>query len=190
MHMITSKEDLRLYIRQDRKRNLGGCNGITYLFRRIYLSDDMMSYLYLRALRKYEYALNCRKGILGKFIICVRKWHWHKLGVRFNISIGPNMIGPGFRLAHVVGGGIIINCHSMGSNCGANVNVLVGNKDNADAVPTIGDNVRLSTGCMVIGKITIGNNVIVAPNAVVTKDVPDNVIVGGVPARIIKCRNT
>ena len=34
--------------------------------------------------------------------------------------------------------------------------------------------------------MTIGNNVVVAAGAVVTKDVPDNCVVGGVPARIIK----
>ena len=39
-----------------------------------------------------------------------------------------------------------------------------------------------------IGRIKIGNNVIVAPNAVVINDVPDNVIVGGVPAKIIKTK--
>lgn len=37
-----------------------------------------------------------------------------------------------------------------------------------------------------IGKVRIGNNVVVAPNAVVVKDIPDNAIVGGVPAQIIK----
>lgn len=55
-------------------------------------------------------------------------------------------------------------------------------------VPTIGDNVFLGLGSKVFGGITIGNNVIVAPNAVVTKDVPDNCVVAGVPARIIKDR--
>ena len=34
--------------------------------------------------------------------------------------------------------------------------------------------------------VTIGNNVVVASGAVVTKDVPDNVVVGGNPAKIIK----
>ena len=46
--------------------------------------------------------------------------------------------------------------------------------------------VELTLGCKVIGGITIGNNVIVAPNSVVVKDVPDNSVVSGVPARTIK----
>ncbi len=53
-------------------------------------------------------------------------------------------------------------------------------------IAEIGDNVELAVGCKVIGRIKIGNNVIVAPNAVVVKDVPNNAIVGGVPATIIK----
>lgn len=53
-------------------------------------------------------------------------------------------------------------------------------------IAEIGDNVELAVGCKVIGRIKIGNNVTVAPNAVVVKDVPNNAIVGGVPATIIK----
>lgn len=34
----------------------------------------------------------------------------------------------------------------------------------------------------------IGNNVTIAPNAVVVKDVPDNVVVGGIPAKILKIK--
>ena len=37
-----------------------------------------------------------------------------------------------------------------------------------------------------IGRIHVGNNVIIGANAVVNKDVPDNVIVAGVPAKVIK----
>lgn len=39
------------------------------------------------------------------------------------------------------------------------------------------------------GGIFIGNNITVAPNAVVTHDVPDNCIVAGVPAKIIKYKS-
>ena len=44
----------------------------------------------------------------------------------------------------------------------------------------------MTTGCKVVGKITVGNNVIIAPNSVVVKDVPDNAIVSGIPAKILK----
>lgn len=52
----------------------------------------------------------------------------------------------------------------------------------------IGNNVELCVGAKVIGKVCIGDNVIVAPNAVVIHDVPSNSIVGGVPAKILKTR--
>ena len=74
----------------------------------------------------------------------------------------------------------------MGNYCSANVNVLVGNNKTLDDRPIIGDYVRLTTGCKVYGGITIGNHVIVAPNSVVVKDVPDNCVVSGIPAKIIK----
>ena len=51
---------------------------------------------------------------------------------------------------------------------------------------TVGNNVWFGAGVHVTPGVTIGNNVVVAAGAVVTKDVPDNVLVGGVPAKIIK----
>lgn len=64
--------------------------------------------------------------------------------------------------------------------------MVVGSKHDNSQIAVIGDNVELAVGSKVIGKIRIGNNVVVAPNAVVVKDVPDNAIVGGVPAKIIR----
>lgn len=50
----------------------------------------------------------------------------------------------------------------------------------------MGNDVYISAGARMIGKITIGNNVIIGTNAVVNKDVPDNCIVAGVPAKVIR----
>lgn len=50
----------------------------------------------------------------------------------------------------------------------------------------IGDNVWIGSNATVLAGITIGNGAIVAAGAVVTKDVPENAVVGGVPAKIIK----
>lgn len=52
----------------------------------------------------------------------------------------------------------------------------------------IGDNVWAGYGAQIMSGVTIGSNVIVGAGAVFTKDVPSNVIVGGVPARIIEER--
>ena len=51
---------------------------------------------------------------------------------------------------------------------------------------TIGNNVWIGGNVTILPGVTIGNNVVVAAGAVVTKDVPDNSLVGGVPAKIIK----
>jgi maltose O-acetyltransferase len=51
---------------------------------------------------------------------------------------------------------------------------------------TIGDDVWIGGNAVILPGVTIGNNCVVAAGAVVTKDVPANSLVAGVPARIIK----
>lgn len=51
---------------------------------------------------------------------------------------------------------------------------------------TVGDNVWIGGNAVINPGVTIGNNVVVASGAVVVKDVPDNVVVGGNPARVLK----
>ncbi len=51
---------------------------------------------------------------------------------------------------------------------------------------TIGNDVWIGGNVTILPGVTIGNNVIVAAGAVVTKDVPDNCLVGGVPARPLR----
>ena len=50
----------------------------------------------------------------------------------------------------------------------------------------IGNNVWIGGGVNILSGITVGNNVVIAAGAVITKDVPNNVVVAGVPAKIIK----
>lgn len=81
--------------------------------------------------------------------------------------------------------GQIINCKSMGYNCSVNKGVVIGNKKGQENRAIIGDNCYFTLGCKVIGKVNIGDNVIVAQNSVFVKDIPSNTIVSGVPAKII-----
>lgn len=50
----------------------------------------------------------------------------------------------------------------------------------------IGDSCLIGIGAMISAGVTIGNNCVVGAHSVVTKDVPDNTIVAGNPARVIK----
>lgn len=50
----------------------------------------------------------------------------------------------------------------------------------------IGDDVWIGGNCTILPGVTIGNNVVVAAGAVVTDDVPDNCVVGGIPAKVLK----
>lgn len=93
-----------------------------------------------------------------------------------------------------VGGGLVIqHGHSMrlgASHVGRNLqiwhNVTVGKERSGGSLPVIGDNVKICTGAVVLGGITIGNNVVIGACTVVVKSVPDNCVVVGNPARIVK----
>jgi serine O-acetyltransferase len=91
-------------------------------------------------------------------------------------------IGAGFSIYHVFG-----TTFGEKVKLGAN-NTLVHGVTLAginELYPTTGDNIYFGPCCCILGGITIGNNVVIGANAVVTKDIPDNAIVVGNPSRII-----
>lgn len=51
---------------------------------------------------------------------------------------------------------------------------------------TVGNNVWFGGGVKVMPGVTIGNNVVIAAGSVVTRDIPDNVLAGGVPCKVIR----
>ncbi len=52
----------------------------------------------------------------------------------------------------------------------------------------LGENVWLGTGAKVLDGVTIGRDVVVGANAVVTEDLPDGAVAAGVPARVVRRR--
>ena len=100
------------------------------------------------------------------------------------LYIHCDSLGPGLFIQH--GFATTIGAQRIGRNCWINQQVTVGFRNDGIGQPVIGDNVTIFAGAKVLGGITIGNNVTIGANAVVINDVPDNCVVVGVPARIVK----
>ena len=102
---------------------------------------------------------------------------------RSGLEILVSQLGGGVIMPHW--GRIILNAESIGSGLYVFHNVTIGN-DYRTGRPSIGSNVFLGAGSIVIGKIHIGDHAVVAAGSVVVRDVPSKSLVAGNPARVIK----
>lgn len=107
---------------------------------------------------------------------------WYRPGDKYFIISKTLKMKGGFLLAHPYA--TVLNADSIGKNFSCRHCTTLSEKSNGR--PQIGDNVTLGANVTIIGNVHIGNNVIVFAASVVVKDVPDNCIVVGNPAKIIK----
>ena len=125
-----------------------------------------------------------------------------KLLVRFNLFLNgcfigvPSTVGPGLYLPHPVG--VVIGSEGgvLGKNVIIHQNVTLGLIHPASGIteitlrPHIDDGAMISAGAVVLGGLRIGKRSVVGANAVVLKDVPDDSIAVGIPARILPKKET
>lgn len=108
----------------------------------------------------------------------------------FGIEISPRCyIGRGLFLPHT--SGTVIGAWEIGDNAIIFQGVTLGAKEadfsyKKELRPLLGNNVIVGAGAKVLGGIYVGDNVRIGANAVVTKNVPENTMAVGVPAKIFK----
>ena len=169
---IKSKQDLKEFMKLDLKSR-----GLECLPKFYQIRKPIVHYTVL--LRKAEYLQNTKTGPLSRLLCKITTLRLKLLGAKLGFSITPNTFGPGLYIVHW--GSIVISSKAkIGQN--ARVHSCV----NISGAPTIGKNIYLAPGAIIMGDITIGDNVSIGANAVVTSSFPDDVVVLGNPARIVK----
>ena len=131
----------------------------------------------LRTTQKYP-----KHTFLGTFWRLVLR-HYQ---IKYGFQIYPEtQIGAGLYLGHW--GSLVINPKTkIGKNCNIaqGVTIAQANRGKNEGVPEIGDEVWIGPNAVIVGNIKIGNNVLIAPNAYVNFDVPENSVVIGNPGII------
>ena len=121
-----------------------------------------------------------KNTILGKFWRLILR-HYQ---IKYGFQIYPEtQIGEGLYLGHW--GALVINPKTkIGKNCNIaqGVTIAQANRGKNEGVPEIGNEVWIGPNAVIVGHITIGDNVLIAPNAYVNVDIPANAVVMGNPA--------
>lgn len=164
-----------------RKRNF-------FYFVKCYVINPGFRYSFLMRSAKYLKS----KGILFLPIYVITRLLLNHYQFKYGISIPYNTdIGPGLYIGHF--GGVVVSSEAkIGYNCNINQEVTIGAAYGGKypGTPIILNNVYFGPGSKIIGGITIGNNVAIGANCVVTKSVDDYSVVIGVPARVVSMKGS
>ncbi len=170
-------------IRRDLYRRTNGHVGLKQ-FIRCYFIYHGFRYVVLIRLSKYFK----NHPVLRYFLYCPVRLMAFLCGSKYGIDIPLSVdIGSGLRIEHF--GGIFLSARTViGKNCNILNNVTFGYLPRGIHKGTpisVGNNVYIGPGAKILGKITVGNNVVIGANTVVTKNVPDNCTVFGIPGRVV-----
>lgn len=136
---------------------------------------------------RIEYFLTQNRKKNKFLILFFIKWMRRHYSFKYGIQIpGITQIGKGFYIGHF--GTIVVNSNAIiGDNVNISHGVTIGqtNRGKNKGAPIIGNEVYIGPGAIIIGNVKIGSRAAIGANAVVTQDVPEGAVVGGVPAKII-----
>ena len=179
---IKTRKELKFVIIADKIMN--DCEGrrLKEKIKLFFFPNYIMNFLI--EMRKCSYFKH-QKGLFNKFLLAVHYAKYRKLGMKLGFSIGVDSLGYGVVIPHY--GTIVIG----GTNRIGNYAVLHTSTCISSNGKIIGDGLYLSTGAKITSKIKLGNNISIGANSLVNKDCEqDNILLGGMPAKVIKQEET
>lgn len=142
---------------------------------------------YMKKFHAYFRKAQCCKN---KFLGLYYRYRFSRIRNKYGIEISAkNQIGKGLYIGHPYA--ITLNpAVIMGENCNIHKGVTIGkeNRGTRKGTPKIGNNVWIGINATIVGNITIGDDVLIAPNSFVNCDVPSHSVVFGNPC-IIKSKD-
>lgn len=164
---------------------------MNHSFRELYISD-MKRYgqgMVSRRLKQFHYYLRRAQAERNPILRYYYRFRYSRIRDKMHIEIfSSTKIGGGLYIGHPYG--ITVNPKSkIGSNVNLHKGVTIGqeNRGIRKGVPIIGNRVWIGINATVVGNITIGDDVLIAPNSYVNCDVPSHSIVFGNPC-VVKHR--
>lgn len=139
-------------------------------------------YRFFNAIYRRQIPDIIKKPLLILGVMC-QKWIELVAGIHLPYSAS---IGVSCYIGHF--GGIIVNSNAViGDNCNISQGVTIGvsGRDKKRGVPVIGNHVYMGAHAVIVGKITVGDNCVIAANSLVVKSVDANTTVMGVPAIVV-----
>lgn len=187
--MLRSKEQYQEVLQYEMEiyTNILGRNKKERLLKCLKLHPDYFVWKYVKALRKagyYYYNRNRNVYYAVRYLIACRRKN--ALGRKIGIEMNERNCGKGLTIYHAQG--IVVNgLAQIGEGLILHGNNCIGTNGLTKDCPIIGNNVRLGVGAKILGGVTIADNVTIAAGAVVVHSCnEENVVLAGVPAKIVK----
>lgn len=171
--------ELKAVLEKERKGYFSDKSIISFLWECLRLGRKGQTWRFQKNFRKAEYYFNKKEtNPLYYLFYLYYDYKRNKLGNKLNLDLGFNTLASGVVIEHT---NIIVGSAKVGANCIFHGQNCIG----SGAV--VGDDCELMVGAKVFGPAKLGNNITVAAGAIVLGEfLEDNILIGGVPAKILK----
>ena len=179
--IISSKKELKEWLNYEKAKY--GSNKIKNFF---LLGESAILRKHQIILRKAEYYANTKKKIPFAFY----KIRLTKIQCKHSLHIPLNTCGKGLKIMHL--GPILINGNArLGEDCCLHINTALVARGTDDSVPTLGNGVVVGIGSVVVGGVTLADNIAIGACSMVNKSFEEpNIAIAGTPAKKISDNGT